>query len=422
MVDQLIGSDELSSLKKNKDGKIIDHLYRDRSIFNDGEVYYIADSKYYKESSDLGETSVYKQFTYARNIIQHNLNLFQKNPRASQYLPAMRDELTEGYNVIPNFFISAKLNKELSYKDEVEITDKKNTHFSNSHFENRLFDRDTLLICHYDVNFLYVVSLYARNNSLQKEAWKKKVRDNFRSEIQRMLTEQYSFYAMQAHPNVDAKNYLKEHFQQTLGKIFTPFGNDEVFSLALDKKDPEGNNDELLSELRKHFFVIENGIGENPEPTLSEIIEKEGDKYKVQQMVGQKCLIFNLLGDQYTNSEVKLATDQRFGIAIQSEEGHNVLHLEEGMTSIAYLVITNKKECKVYNVEKNPMFLTGQDCKGMLTTKKEALVYLVFKVSIPHEDVRRIMSNMIDMEKVRTIFGYGHGIKMLDFNSILKNE
>ena len=77
-----------------------------------------------------------------------------------------------------------------------------------------------------------------------------------------MLTEQYSFYAMQAHPNVDAKTYLKEHFQQTLGKIFTPFGNDEIFSLALDKEDPEGNNEELLAELRKHFFVVENGIGE----------------------------------------------------------------------------------------------------------------------------------------------------------------
>ena len=387
---------------------------------------------YHKKIAEIGKESVYKQFTYARNVIQWNLNLFMNDDRDDEELqydkknfgnvPKLRDDVTEGYNVIPNFFISAKLNKELSYKDEVEITDKKNTHFSNSHFENRLFDRDTLLICHYDVNFLYVVSLYARNNSLQKEAWKRKVRENFRSEIQRMLTEQYSFYAMQAHPNIDAKNYLKEHFQQTLGKIFTPFGNDEVFSLALDKKDPEGNNDELLSELRKHFFVIENGIGENPEPTLSEIIEKEGDKYKVQQIVGQKCLIFNLLGDQYTNSDVKLATDQRFGIAIQSEEGHNVLHLEEGMTSIAYLVITNKKECKVYNVEKNPMFLTGQDCRGMLTTKKDALVYLVFKVSIPHEDVSRVMSNMVDMEKVRTLFGYGHGIKMLDFNSILKNE
>ena len=436
IIDELVGDRNIpAGLKEQDDGKRIDHMYSYQGLITyeeDKPIYYIGDSKYYKRGNKIGKESVYKQFTYARNVIQWNLNLFMNDDRNDEELqydkknfgnvPKLRDDVTEGYNVIPNFFISAKLNKELSYKDEVEITDKKNTHFSNSHFENRLFDRDTLLICHYDVNFLYVVSLYARNNSLQKEAWKKKVRDNFRSEIQRMLTEQYSFYAMQAHPNVDAKNYLKEHFQQTLGKIFTPFGNDEVFSLALDKKDPEGNNDELLSELRKHFFVIENGIGENPEPTLSEIIEKEGDKYKVQQMVGQKCLIFNLLGDQYTNSEVKLATDQRFGIAIQSEEGHNVLHLEEGMTSIAYLVITNKKECKVYNVEKNPMFLTGQDCKGMLTTKKEALVYLVFKVSIPHEDVSRIMSNMVDMEKVRTLFGYGHGIKMLDFNSILKNE
>ena len=436
IIDELVGDRNIpAGLKEQDDGKRIDHMYSYQGLTTyeeDKPIYYIGDSKYYKRGNKIGKESVYKQFTYARNVIQWNLNLFMNDDRDDEELqydkknfgnvPKLRDDVTEGYNVIPNFFISAKLNKELSYKDEVEITDKKNTHFSNSHFENRLFDRDTLLICHYDVNFLYVVSLYARNNSLQKEAWKKKVRDNFRSEIQRMLTEQYSFYAMQAHPNVDAKNYLKEHFQQTLGKIFTPFGNDEVFSLALDKKDPEGNNDELLSELRKHFFVIENGIGENPEPTLSEIIEKEGDKYKVQQMVGQKCLIFNLLGDQYTNSEVKLATDQRFGIAIQSEEGHNVLHLEEGMTSIAYLVITNKKECKVYNVEKNPMFLTGQDCKGMLTTKKEALVYLVFKVSIPHEDVSRIMSNMVDMEKVRTLYGYGHGIKMLDFNSILKNE
>ena len=436
IIDELVGDRNIpAGLKEQDDGKRIDHMYSYQGLTTyeeDKPIYYIGDSKYYKRSNKIGKESVYKQFTYARNVIQWNLNLFMNDNRDDEELqydkknfgnvPKLRDDVTEGYNVIPNFFISAKLNKELSYKDEVEITDKKNTHFSNSHFENRLFDRDTLLICHYDVNFLYVVSIYARNNSLQKEAWKKKVRDNFRSEIQRMLTEQYSFYAMQAHPNVDAKNYLKEHFQQTLGKIFTPFGNDEVFSLALDKKDPEGNNDELLSELRKHFFVIENGIGENPEPTLSEIIEKEGDKYKVQQMVGQKCLIFNLLGDQYTNSEVKLATDQRFGIAIQSEEGHNVLHLEEGMTSIAYLVITNKKECKVYNVEKNPMFLTGQDCRGMLMTKKDALVYLVFKVEITHKDVSRILSDMVDMEKVRTLFGYGHGIKMLDFNLVLKNE
>ena len=110
--------------------------------------------------------------------------------------------------LIPNFFISARLNKELSYKEDIEIADKKQTYFSNKQFENRLFDRDTLLICHYDVNFLYVVSLYARNNAIQKDNWKAKVREMFRTEIQRILSEKFEFYAMTAHPDVDAEIYI----------------------------------------------------------------------------------------------------------------------------------------------------------------------------------------------------------------------
>ena len=194
-------------------------------------------------------------------------------------VPKLRDDVTEGYNVIPNFFISAKLDDNLSYQDRIEITDKQNTHFTNSQFKNRLFDRDTLLVCHYDVNFLYVVSLYARNNNLQKQAWKSKVRKMFREEIQKMLSSQYNFYAMQAHPNEDAKKYLQEHFQQTLGKVFTPFNNNQIFSLALDKDDPEGNNEELLTELRKHFFIIDNSIGNNPEGDIAKVVEKEKIKY-----------------------------------------------------------------------------------------------------------------------------------------------
>ena len=81
--------------------------------------------------------------------------------------------------------------KELSYKEDIEIADKKQTYFSNKQFENRLFDRDTLLISHYDVNFLYVVSLYARNNAIQKDNWKAKVREMFRAEIQRILSEKF---------------------------------------------------------------------------------------------------------------------------------------------------------------------------------------------------------------------------------------
>ena len=165
------------------------------------------------------------------------------------------------------------MNKELDYKEEIEITDKSHTHFSNKQFDNRLFDRDTLLICHYDVNFLYVVSLYARNNTLQKDAWKEKVRDMFRTEIQRILEEKFNFYAMSAHPNVDAEAYIKTHFQEVLGKIYTPYTDKGIFSLALDKEFEE-DNEALLDTLRKHFYVEPCAIGDDPTTTMQQAMEK----------------------------------------------------------------------------------------------------------------------------------------------------
>lgn len=278
IIDELIGDREIpKGLKEQEDGKRVDHMYTYKGLTTyeeDKPIYYIGDSKYYKRGNQVGKESVYKQFTYARNVIQWNLNLFMSGDAAdSEWMgkvPMLRDAVTEGYNIIPNFFISARLNKELSYKENIEIADKKQTYFSNKQFENRLFDRDTLLICHYDVNFLYVISLYARNNAIQKDNWKAKVREMFRTEIQRILSEKFQFYAMMAHPNVDAETYIKEHFQEVLGKIYTPYSNKNIFSLALETDDKyKEDNATLLAELRKYFFVEKCGIGENPEPLIA---------------------------------------------------------------------------------------------------------------------------------------------------------
>ena len=280
IIDELIGDREIpKGLKEQEDGKRVDHMYTYKGLTTyeeDKPIYYIGDSKYYKRGNQVGKESVYKQFTYARNVIQWNLNLFMNGDAAdSEWMgkvPMLRDDVTEGYNIIPNFFISARLNKELSYKEDIEIADKKQTYFSNKQFENRLFDRDTLLICHYDVNFLYVVSLYARNNAIQKDNWKAKVREMFRTEIQRILSEKFEFYAMMPHPDVDAVTYIKEHFQEVLGKIYTPYSNKNIFSLALetDEKYKEDNAN-LLAELRNHFFVERCGIGENPESLVANV-------------------------------------------------------------------------------------------------------------------------------------------------------
>lgn len=295
IIDNLIGDrrEEIpAGLKDQPDGKRVDHMYSYQGLTTheeDKPVFYIGDSKYYKRGNPVGKESVYKQFTYARNVIQWNLNLFMDSDEddedlkkdkekfvKSRKITKLRDDVTEGYNIIPNFFISATMNKELDYNDTIRLTEKKNKEFESSQFKNRLFDRDTLLVCHYDVNFLYVVSLYARNNAIQKGAWKKKVRAIFREAVQDMLKERYDFYAMEAFPQVNAKLWIKEHFQDVLGKIYTPFSDEKVFSLALDKKDPEKNNADLLKELRRYFYVESCELGNAPHPVIAKAEAGEG--------------------------------------------------------------------------------------------------------------------------------------------------
>ena len=286
IIDELIGEigEVPAGLKKQEDGKMVDHIYTYKGLTTheeDKPIYYIGDSKYYKRNNPIGRESVAKQFTYARNVIQWNLNLFMKgDPEDEDWkndwnqfreVPKLRDDVTEGYNIIPNFFISATMEEDLSYRDTIRLTEKKNKYFTSDQFSNRLFDRDTLLVCHYDVNFLFVVSLYALNNKSKKTSWKKKVRAIFREEIQRMLQERYQFYAMRSHPDEDGRKYIKTHFQDVLGKMYTPYENTEYFSLALDKKDSE-NNEKLLEELRKHFYVVECSLGDNPQEVIGKAI------------------------------------------------------------------------------------------------------------------------------------------------------
>ena len=258
IIDELIGDKPLPDGmdKKQEDGKIVDHLFSAPSLI-DGkakQTYYIGDSKYYKIGHELTSESIYKQYTYARNVIQWNLDIFNTG-RKTESSVRLRDDVTEGYNIIPNFFISAKIDTAFDYSnDGIEKTDRKKNKHKQEHFKNRLFDRDTLLLFHYDVNFLFVLSLYARNSISQKTQWKQGIRDKFRKEIQDWLQKDYDFYAMQAHPGVDAKKYIKEHFQEVLGKIYTPFKDDTVFSLALESANPE--SDLIRTELKKFFYIL----------------------------------------------------------------------------------------------------------------------------------------------------------------------
>ena len=282
MIDNLIGDKlpkKYQEMKEQPDGKLVDHMYNwydltTRSKEEQHRIFYIGDSKYYKRSNTPGKQSWYKQFTYARNVIQWNLDLFLQG-KADDDDIKLRDETTEGYNIIPNFFISATINDDLSYEFNLDKTERSHDIKPSMQFENRLFDRDTLLVCYYDVNFLFIVSLYGRNNYIEKNKWKEEMRDMFRKDIQNALNERYQFYAVAPKPGTSAVHYIEDHFQQVLGKVYNPYQEQEVqryFSLALDKADKyKEENEVLVGQLEEAFYVEKCKIGDNPEEVLKNV-------------------------------------------------------------------------------------------------------------------------------------------------------
>lgn len=293
MIDSLISGNDKKDLPKEltdqKDGKLVDHLFIGKGLIEQSDLpaeltYYIGDSKYYKRAKDdrvlVGDKSIYKQYTYAKNIIQWNMNLFLDGSDL-QGQPQLRDTLTEGYNPIPNFFISARIpNKQDTGKflsfDDGNLKTQHDKVQMNRQFENRLFDRDTLLLCHYDVNFLFIVSLYGRDNKGKQAAWRDYVRKEFRTRIQDTLNSLYTFRTLQPREGMNCNAFIQENFRQLNGKLYRPRVDCNYLILALMKGTDAGlqewkklnikakvvsqeteDNEELLNSLQSHFYVSE---------------------------------------------------------------------------------------------------------------------------------------------------------------------
>ena len=344
IIDELVGDKQLPDRlnKKQEDGKIVDHLFMWDSLTTadaSKKVYYIGDSKYYKIGNEVGKESVAKQYTYARNVIQWNLNLFldsEEQPNKDDY--KLRDEVTEGYNIIPNFFISARMDEKLSYVDTIDRTDRKKKQHFQRHFNNRLFDRDTLLITHYDVNFLFVVSLYARNNASQKQTWKTKVRNLFRKEIQQILADKYDFYAMTAKPGIDGQQFLSENFKDVIGKVYTPFADKQVYSLALDKdKQFSQENEKVYNLLDSHFHIVKCDIGQDPTTLLD---GKRSSATSLPNTARNGVLM--VMMESYPAKSIKFLENGKLAVRIKLTR--DSMEIVENLKSIGYVLFHHRND------------------------------------------------------------------------------
>jgi len=299
MIDSLIGESNLPrGLKEQKDGKIIDHIYRDHSLIDiDDDIYFIGDSKYYKEGNEISKNSIYKQYTYAKNVILYNVGVFdgirQTEDKSVHYL----DKNTEGYNITPNFFIRGHIEKDrLSDYSNSGLREEKDKVHISYHFENRLFDRDTLILQTYNINFLFVLAAYVQGAGEHT----KEIRRVFRENVKDVLQRHYQFYAIKPRIQGEAEGYLKEHFQDVLGKVYAPYDTAQTncLSLALDNaaKYDEGN-ERLRSELEQHFFIheIANGnIDGNPETLFGEDEQTKTYAYGTEQANSKVLIVVDI--------------------------------------------------------------------------------------------------------------------------------
>ena len=415
MIDKLVGGNEKenlpSDLTDQKDGKLVDHMYIDKGLLIKSDLakeltYYIGDSKYYKREKSgnvkLGETSIYKQYTYARNVIQWNMNLFLEVPGATKIdgQPQLRDDLTEGYNPIPNFFISAhipdkehsKENKFLSFDDDT-LSKEENIQL-NRQFENRLFDRDTLLLCHYDVNFLFIVSLYGRNNKKRQEEWREVVRKEFRESIQETLNKLYTFYVLQPRAGMDCYSYIKENFHKLNGKIYRPQKSGNYLILALMKKEANDvakifgkhtsdeieKNDVLKQDLEGYFHVSE--ITELKEDLVIEDIPNVGTLEK-ETTTRKKTGVLMVMMENYNNKSEKFLPSGSIAVALKdTPESKEII---DNIHNIGYILFHIRKDegKHLFIVEKNSIVdIDGIEKEIYKTTNKGTKYALV---SFNHE-------------------------------------
>jgi hypothetical protein len=259
MVDKLFSSElkkydvdgiTVEKLKHNDDGKIIDHIYDYRSLIDTSDIFYIGDSKYYKSNSEAGKISRYKQFTYAKNVIQFNIDLLSRYGEEQLKPLRYRDEVTEGYNISPNFFIYGYIDDVSDY--DRDMVEQKGKPVSSHHFKERLFDRDTLFVHQYKINFLYVLKSYTAFNNTEIEKFrtqtKIKFRQNFLDFFNNSTKCSFEFYECSL-PESEHSGYIEKNFRLLNGKCFRTIDN----RLILAKY----NVDNSLAALMHNFKKID---------------------------------------------------------------------------------------------------------------------------------------------------------------------
>lgn len=224
MMDDLISDPEDARLfKAQRDGKIIDHVFHDKAPFSTDHTLYVGDSKYYKRFEDVQGSSLYKQYTYAKNIIQQYMddNKKEKMRYYKERTIRLFDETMFAYQIIPNFFILPSVDA------RNPITFLHNHQVESAHYNNQVYDRDSHTLLYFQIDLCYLMRTYIHTKGRSSE-----ITQFITQNIHDFYQKRYLVYHLTNDFLIDK---LKAHHYAFQGKVFhAPF-------LMMDRRFPKEN-------------------------------------------------------------------------------------------------------------------------------------------------------------------------------------
>ena len=150
---------------------------------------------------------------------------------------------------------------------------------------------------------------------------------------------------MRQHPGVDGVKYIREHFKQLLGKVYTPFEDKGIYSLALEdpsavpkdrRCDVARENAEVLESLRESFYVEACELGRNPEEVLP-----PSDGAVPMVVTSGKDGVLMVMMENFGAKASRFLSDGR--IAVGLKYSRESMEIVEHIGEIGYVMFHNRR-------------------------------------------------------------------------------
>lgn len=143
---------------------------------------------------------------------------------------------------------------------------------------------------------------------------------------------------MTAKSGINGEQILSANFKDVIGKVYTPFADKQVYSLALDKdKRFDQENDRIYNLLDSSFHIVKCSLGQDPTTLLE---EKRVSTIPSLNIARNGVLM--VMMENYANKSVKFSSNGKLAIGIKWTK--DSMEIVENLKNIGYILFHHRND------------------------------------------------------------------------------